>query len=116
MRAANNSIHYYFCGPEEREKEVACDHSPYGPAMDIGDFNCMLEDLKRTNPTVKHFSSANEWDAEDVDFHIAMDGEDGPQTCRVDVCSVVERPQSSIPTHVKLCYSRGTLLPASKRR
>ena len=96
-KKANSSMHYYFVGPEERMKEVVDGGSPYGPHVRPAIFQEMLGSLVRTNPIVDRFSRVHEWDAEEVDFHIVEDTEDGLKACKVDVCSVMERPQSSIP-------------------
>ena len=97
MRKPNSSVYYYFVGPEEREKEATDSCSPYGPSVHPDVFRALHDSLKACNPVVRVFSSAMDWEAEEVDFHIVQDTEDGVQACRVDVCSVLERPQSSIP-------------------
>ena len=93
---ANNSINYFFCGPEEREREACAKDSPYGPSMDVGLFRDVSDNMQRCNRVVKAFTTLREWDAEEVDFHIVAPDESN-ETCRVDVCSIVERPQTSIP-------------------
>ena len=54
-RRANNSIHYYFIGPEERMKEVKDPNNPHGPSVRPAVFKEMLDSLLITNPVVSVF-------------------------------------------------------------
>lgn len=97
MREANNCIHYYLCGHKERERAVAYENNLYGLEGNVEVFREVLEELRAKNIVVRQFSNARDWCAEDVDFHIHADDEDCVRACKVDVCSVLERPRSSIP-------------------
>lgn len=96
MRDANNSVQYYFGGPQEREREVAACGSEHGSEGDVDLFWEVFQELRMGNGMIRGFTQARDWDATDVDFRLVVDDEDGVRACRVDVCSVLERPQYRI--------------------
>ena len=111
----NNSLHYYFCPPQERQTEVLDDHSRRGPAADVAIFDILNKSLAEYHPAVKSTLQLKDWDTEDVSLRLdTEDAVEASQYISGEVYSITSIPTTSIsPTSARSSSSRWGSIPAS---
>ena len=109
MEKPNNSLHYYFCPPQERQSELRDDNSRWGPAANVAIFDILNRSLAECHPAVKSVLQLKHWDTEDVGLKLdTEDDVEASQYISGEVYSITSIPTTSIPNEREIViFKRG---------
>ena len=98
MDKPNNSLHYYFCPPQERQTELLDNNSRWGPAANVAIFDILNQSLTEYHPAVKSILQLKDWETEDVGLRLdTEDDTEASQYISGEVYSITSVPTTSIP-------------------